>query len=409
MYFRLTEQVKRRLIQVLRDFWSVQPQYSDIVDHIQGKYSFRERPQYAIILKTSSANQVQLSADNFVGTVQSHVMLARVGDYAGLSAEWVREDQLAIQRNGGIFPTAPGIYYIGVEKTPTPIPPYNKEDSLQFYVDPLIDVNDETLAQMGPLTYQAQNPILDGSLRLYEMPGAIQLLEGTNYTVDAAAGTVTLIEPLPRNGSLSADYRYAAPSTGPHPIIQMQANNTALPGVVIAFGRRVQAGDRFAVVITARREPTALEYGGRWDLNLDFDVIARDVYAQQEIVDLTVMYLWGIARSRLSMEGIEISTVSMGGESEESYDENADDYYYNASISVQLQADWSIHVPLAAVIRRALPQNDAQIRATAAMTDTELAAWGNAATTIRVLADLGLRAVEDPFFGGLGGTYEGIS
>ena len=164
-----------------------------------------------------------------------------------------------------------------------------------------------------------------------------------------------------------------------------------------------------AVVVSPRREATALEYGGRWDISLGFDGVARDVYAQQEIVDLTVMYLWGIARSRLSTEGIEISTVGMGGESEEAYDENADDYYYNASVNVQLQADWSIHVPLAAVIRRALPQNDAQIRETAALSDEELAALGNAATTIRVLKDLGLRAVEDPFFGGLRGTYEGIS
>lgn len=409
MYFRMTEQVKRRLIQTLRDFWSVQPQYPDLTDHIQGKYSFRERPQYAIILKTSSANQVALSADNYVGAVQSHVMLTRVGDYPGLSIEWVREDELAIQRNGGSFPTAPGIYYIEVEKAPNPVPPYNKEDSFQFHVDPLIDVADETLVKVDDLTYQTQNPVLAGSMRLYEMPGAIELVVGINYTLDPNTGTVTLMEPLPRNGSLSADYRYAAPSTGPHPIIQMQANHTAIPGTVMAFGRRVQAGDRMAVVVTARRGPTALEYGGRWDLNVDFDVVARDVYAQQEIVDLTVMYLWGIARSRLSTEGIEISSVNMGGESEEAYDENADDYYYNASISVQLQADWSIHVPLAATVRRTLPQTDVQITATAGMTDEELAALGNAATSIRVLADLGLRAVEDPFFVGPGGTYEGIS
>jgi len=397
------------MIQTLRDFWSVQPQYADLVEHIQGKYSFKERPQYAIILKTSSANHVQLSADNFVGTVQSHVMLARVGDYPGLSAEWVREDQLAIQRNGGNFPTPPGVYYIEVEKSSSPVPPYSKEDTFQFYIDPLVEVNDETLMKVDDLTYQTQNPVLAGSMRLYQMPGAVPLVEGINYTLDPATGTVTVVNPLSRNGSLSADYRYPGPTTGPHPIIQMQANNKALPGIVIAFGRRVQAGDRFAIVVTALREATALEYGGRWDLSLDFDVVARDVYAQQEIVDLTVMYLWGIARSRLSTEGIEIARVGMGGESEEAYDENADDYYYNASISVELQADWSIHVPLAATIRRAVPQTDAQILATAGMTDVELAALGNAATSIRVLQDLGLRAVEDPFFVGLGGTYEGIS
>lgn len=408
MYYRMTEQVKRRLIQTLRDFWSVQPQYPDLADHIQGKYSFRERPQYAIILKTSSANQVQLSADNFVGTVQSHVMLARVGNYPGLSIEWVREDQLAIQRNGGSFPAAPGVYYIEVVKAPDPIPPYDKEDAFQFYVDPLLEANDETLTKVDDLTYQTQNPVVAGSMRLYEMPGAIQLVEGINYTLDADVGVVTLTDPVPRNGSLSADYRYAAPSAGPYPIVQMQANHTAIPGAVLAFGRRVQAGDRLAVVVTARRESTALEYGGRWEVSVDFDVVARDVYAQQEIVDMTVMYLWGIARSRLSNEGIEVSTVNMGGESEEAYDENADDYYYNASISVQLQADWSIHVPLAATVRRALPQTDAQIRETAALTDEELAALGNAATSIRILQDLGLRAVEDPFFVGLGGTFEGI-
>jgi len=98
----------------------------------------------------------------------------------------------------------------------------------------------------------------------------------------------------------------------------------------------------------------------------------------------------------------------MGGESEEAYDENADDYYYNASISVQVQADWSIHVPLDATVRRALPQTDAQILATAGMTDDELAALGNAATSIRVLQDLGLRVVSDPFFVGPGATFEGI-
>lgn len=409
MYYRMTEQLKRRMILELRRFWATHPRYRDIVDHIQGKSSFRERPQYGIVLKTSSANQVQLSADNFVGTVMSHVMLAKVGDSPGLSIEWVREDELAIQANGGSFPTVPGVYFIEVTKADPTVPPYMKEASYQFYVDPLLDVADETLTKLDDLTYQTQNPVLAGSMRLYEMPGAVVLLEGINYTLDADAGTVTLKEPLPRKGSLSADYRYPAPSRGPYGIIQNQANNAAIPGCVLAFGRRVEEGDRMAVVITARREPTALEYGGRWDVSLDFDVLARDVYAQQEIVDSSVMYLWGVARSHLSSDGIEISQVNMGGESEEIADENADDYYYNASFNVQVQADWAIQVPLAATVRRVVPQTDAQIRATSAMTDDELSQLtNNQATSIYVMQSLGLKAVTDPFFIGLR-TYEGLS
>ncbi len=52
MYNFLTEATKRRFILELRRFWQYHPKYRDIVDHIQNKYSFRERPQYGIILKT---------------------------------------------------------------------------------------------------------------------------------------------------------------------------------------------------------------------------------------------------------------------------------------------------------------------------------------------------------------------
>ena len=89
MYYFLTEAVKRRFLLELRNFWSYHPRYRDIVDHIQGKYSFRERPSYGIILKTASANQVQLSADNFVGTVVSYVQLAKYQDKPGLAVEWL--------------------------------------------------------------------------------------------------------------------------------------------------------------------------------------------------------------------------------------------------------------------------------------------------------------------------------
>ena len=55
-----------------------------------------------------------------------------------------------------------------------------------------------------------------------------------------------------------------------------------------------------------------MEYGGRWDLTMDFDVVSRDVYAQQEIADQTIVYIWGVLRPYLSSEGLEI-TDSLGG------------------------------------------------------------------------------------------------
>ena len=72
----------------------------------------------------------------------------------------------------------------------------------------------------------------------------------------------------------------------------------------------------------------------------------------EEIADLVIMYLWGQKRPILSTEGIEITDISMGGEAEEVHDETEDTYFYNASMSVQFQADWEIHTPTPLTISR---------------------------------------------------------
>jgi len=395
MYFFLTEAIKRRFVLELRRYWMYHPKYRDIVDHIQMKYSFRERPQYGIVLKSSSANQVVLSADNFQGTVMSYIHLAKVENYPGLSVEWVREDARAIQNNGGVFPSSPGIYYIDLTS------------AAEFYVDPLLDATDESVTKVSDTSWQLQHSFLNGTLRLYEMPSSIPLEEGVNYTADPSTGDITLVQGLTGSRYLSADYRYPGTSTGPWAILENHSQNTAIPGVVLAFGRRMEAGDRLAVVVQDRRQPSALEYGGRWEINIDFDIIARDPYSQMELADQTVLYLFGVARNRLSTEGIEITNVSMGGESEEVYDENADDYYYNASISVTVQTDWSIQVPLTATIRRVTPQTSEQQAQVAAQTDDELAD-NTGQTSFHLAEGLGLQSLQDPFFAGRTATYEVI-
>jgi hypothetical protein len=239
------------------------------------------------------------------------------------------------------------------------------------------------------------------------MPGSIPYVVDVNYRENAEAGQIVLVNPIPSKSYLMVSYRYAAPSTGPWVITENFAHKKAIPGVTLAFGRRIEIGDVMAVVVYSHRVPTAMEYGGRWDISLDFDIVARDVLAQQEIADATVLYLWGIARNRLSTEGIEITAVSMGGESEEVYDETGDDYFYNASFSVQTQTDWSIHVPLTATIRRVVPLTQTQIQTIAGMTDDQLLESG-ISNNIQVFESLGLRTFDDPFFNGKTATFEVI-
>lgn len=398
MYFRLTEALKRRMIFELRKYWQYHPRYPDLVDHIQGKYSFRERPAFGIICKTSGGNRVDLSADNYLGIIESYVYVTKVQNFPGVAVEWVREDSVAIQNNGGVFPSQPGIYYIVID---------DANDEL-FYVDRLYDVYREQVMLTTPTEGLLQHPFLDGTLHLYEMPAGYQLVEGTNYTVERDSenkptGTITLTQGLTGGRWLQADYRYPGESSGPHTLYPGRADNTTIPGCVIAFGRRNGKKDRSAIVVQSMRQAAAMEYGGRWDLTMDFDVISRDVYAQQEIADQTIVYIWGVLRPYLSSEGLEITDLSLGGESEEVYDDNGDDYFYNSSFSLTISTEWSIHVPLGVFLRQASPMTVAQARSIAGMTDEQVATQKN---NIQVLESLGLDTMVDPYFKGRIDTFE---
>jgi hypothetical protein len=401
MYFQLTSAVKRRFIGELRRLWATHPKYRDIVDHIQGKFSFKERPQYGIIVKNSGGSKVDLSADNYLGVVKSYVLLSKVVRKPGISVEWVREDAVAIQQNGGRFPSAPGVYFLDVQSDP------NQEGGCQFFVDPLLDVSHEQVALLDPLSAQLAEPPLQGTVRLFEMPSGVLLYEGANYTLTLGPdgkpdGGVALLQPVTGGRWLQADYRYVGVSHGPYPIYEMYANNTAIPGVVLAFGNRVEAGDQVAVIVQKARYPAALEYGGRWELSLDFDVMARDVYSQQEILDQTVMWIWAVLRSQLASQGIEITDVSLGGESEEVYDEGGDDYFYNASFSLTCQTDWSVHVPLDQWLRQVSDLTLDQSREASILSDDDIAAVrGN----IQAVESLGLQGIQDPFWSGRKGTF----
>lgn len=425
MYFVLTEAVTRRFLLELRRYWSFHPKFRDMVRHIQGKYSFKERPQEGIIIKNSSGSQFNLAADNFQGTVHSHITSARVENAPGLFLEWVREDGRAIQRNGGRFPTAPGVYFIEIDEV--------AEDcsSFTFFIDPLLDVYDETVTMINPTLGRLNaGKFLEGTLRLYLMPGSVQLRENVNYTTDPETGAIMLMNPLNSGDYLSADYRWPATDSTESPAVRpnnepwhgrpMRALCEPLPGVVMAFGRRVEKGDTMAVIVNRARCPSALEFGGRWDLNLDFDVVARDPQAQREILDQTVTYIWGVLRSRLSTEGIEISTLSLGGETEEVYDETGDDYYYNASFSISIQTDWSLHVPVTAELTRVGPGsidqegNRMSLDALAALSDEEIAQINTSLRAVANIRDgvesfgLGLRSFRDPYYKGRSKTFEVI-
>jgi hypothetical protein len=342
LYYYLLQALKRRLILELKDSFARHPVYEKIVPYIQNRYAFKERPQYGIVVKGSSANKVALSADNFIGSVMSYTMLAYVGAPA-YPLEWVKEDLACIKANNDVMPTPPGIYYIEILEAPD-----DPQTEGSFIVDPLLTVNDEPVLRFVSgveTSAQLQQRPVQGTLRLWENRRFL-LVEGEHYRVDYDTGAIELLVRSSAGAVLTADYRYDVPSVGPISFQWNKSDFTTLPGVVLAFGKRARQGDKVAVVVYEDRVEAAKAYGGRFEASFDLDAIARDATQMEEMADLIVMYLWAQKRDSLSLEGIEITDVSIGGEAEEIYDETGDDYFFNASLSIQITADWEIHIPL---------------------------------------------------------------
>lgn len=425
MFFYGSGALNDRLIEETRLLWSYHPRFrNDLVHNIQGKYSFEQRPQRGIVIRTSSGEHRRLTWDNFQGTKASYVIRAKTdATKPGLSVEFVRENALAIQANNGIFPSPPGIYIIDVTqseieeaggfRTYLPAGQHPTADqeltgNHMFTVSPQLSVVNEGLEMVSPTVgFLEQGGFIPGTLDLYERPSNWKLIEGVNYTADSETGEITLTEALPSPLTIRADYRYEGVKSDPYVIANDWAHHEAIPGAVLAFGRRITPGDQLAVVVTDRREFGAMEYGGRVDINVEIDLWARDVDDQREMLDLMFIWYEGVLRDRLSIEGIEIESVSWSGETEEVYDDNADDYFYGATLSLRVQTDWKLHVPLVGMFKRFSIGSSDQLTAVALRSlDPDVIAL--ARNNLHLLARLGLSSFDDPFFVNADRNFETI-
>ena len=87
-------------------------------------------------------------------------------------------------------------------------------------------------------------------------------------------------------------------------------------------------------------------------MSVDIDIIARDPMDREQLEDLVLMQFHHYENERLAEDGLCITSVSGGGESEEVYDDNGDDYFFRSSVSVELLADWEVYYPRPLYIER---------------------------------------------------------
>jgi hypothetical protein len=352
----LTNALKKRVIKELRKILYDHPRYRADSNNVQNKYAFEERPQRGIIVNDASADRVRLSADNYMGRITSFVMQTPVENKPGTTLEWVREntfylEQFSLKRD--IFPSPPGVYILEVTKLPN----IGRQIPGEFTLEPILTQKNEPLIQFTATDITeaqlAREDIYPNSVQLW-LDSRHLLLEGVDYTVDYSTGAVTFLKETPVNSDVFADYRYIIDKQGPFYFHEETAHFTAIPGAILAFGDRAQNCDKIAIVVTEDRTEVADVFGGKFEVNFSLIVFAQDPEEREKLSDYIVIKFLE-KQNYLGFEGLELIDISPGGESEEVYNPEIDDYYYDGAISLSMRVDWEVYAPLPVVISRAEP------------------------------------------------------
>lgn len=227
-------------------------------------------------------------------------------------------------------------------------------DNDHFVIDPIYIVESEEVIDKTTGTETTTSldngNLLDGFdvlyTKKYDRSESITLVKDTDYTLETD-GTITFLNPLPTDTTLYANYRWIGTRLGPFdmPENDFRYNNTALPGIIMAFSSERIVGDKNVIIVYPKREVSAKVYSGHWTMTFDIDVMARDTVQLPELTDHLINDMWSRKRISLTLDGLTLESMEPTGEYEEIYDENTGEQYYKNSVNLTLISEYKKFVP----------------------------------------------------------------
>jgi hypothetical protein len=332
MFYRVKNAVKKIIITEIQKLVVEHPEFHDTL--VINRYQDQEREKINVIVKSASTSSQRLGLDNYGCTIESYTSLAGLKGQRGDMLEWVRDDERNIQN---LVP--PGFYVIRMETmTSFVIEQYLTIRREQLNLDEK-NIEGNYLARLN------HTNINTGSEVITDDTGLI-FLRDKHYTIDYETGLITFLTNTDGFYQILATYQYLQPQLGPFTVKQFEYNNTALPGVVLAFGDRVREGDIQVVLVSDKREPSALAYTGQWNMTLDMEVRAQDTDTSEKLVDYIATSFWAFKQIELCDRGITMTDISASGESEEQELDVPDEWSFVDTISMSLVVQWEVHVPI---------------------------------------------------------------
>lgn len=93
--------------------------------------------------------------------------------------------------------------------------------------------------------------------------------------------------------------------------------------------------------------PTYYLFAGAWEGSITIEIMAKDLRARDDLVDLVSLLFVDVAFNDLYKSGLIVSNVSSGAPSET---EDRNDKIFRQTITLQVRSEWRRHIPVKDVI-----------------------------------------------------------
>ena len=339
----ITNSIKKRLVLIFDDILKDHPMFRENVD-VFTRFPDEERPKQAILVRSISGGNQKMGLGNFAGMHKSICFLANFKGSNAASIEWVKADVKNLEKL-----SSPGFYIVKIKSGSS------ESNQFKFDISPYYQVDDELLdivairGSEGALL--SNRPVNPGSEVIFAHDGT-QFRRGFDYNINNESGEIIFINPVKDEfDELFIDYQIIGDVTEEYDIKMYEFNNTAIPGVLMAFGDRIKVGDEQVIVVEKEFREMSRVLTGRWVLSADIFVVAQDADTQERLADYIVSKFWADWEENLIDDGIYIHDFSLGGETEDLEVDIAEEYNFTSNIGITIDVDWEVHQPVLREVR----------------------------------------------------------
>jgi len=93
--------------------------------------------------------------------------------------------------------------------------------------------------------------------------------------------------------------------------------------------------------------PQFFLFAGAWEGSINIDIMARDLRARDDLVDLVSLLFVDIAFNDLQKSGLIVKNVSAGATTER---DDRNDHLFVQTVTLQIRSDWHRHIPITNII-----------------------------------------------------------